>query len=184
LGYQLDVLAYQIRKKTGIDPSGRHYMVEPGPPSRHSGSVAGATAAENAARDMTRAQWKAQSRADRIARNPVSWSKHRSDYWKAVGEAELESASGLYSPANVARMLDGRAPQMRVRIRHSRTQQILELDVSVELHHRSLPQRSGSQTANEVWNLDPAAPWAHEAMDPYRKTGYELLKILRGPNSF
>jgi len=64
------------------------------------------------------------------------------------------------------------------------TGQIVTRDIPVELHHRSLTQRSGSALANEPWNLEPASRWAHEAMDEFRHAGWDLLKILKGPNSY
>lgn len=57
-------------------------------------------------------------------------------------------------------------------------------DISLELHHRSLPQRLRTPTANEPWNLQPAYPWSHAEMAPYRHTGYVLERILNGTNSF
>jgi hypothetical protein len=57
-------------------------------------------------------------------------------------------------------------------------------DVSMELHHTSLPQRGAGQVANEPWNLTKATPWGHESMDPYRHTGYDLEKVINGTNSW
>lgn len=54
----------------------------------------------------------------------------------------------------------------------------------MEIHHRTLPQRLKTPKVNEPWNLEKAAPWAHEAMDPYRHAGYDLVRIIKGPNSW
>ncbi|WP_309381279.1 polymorphic toxin-type HINT domain-containing protein [Cerasicoccus frondis] len=135
-------------------------------------------------RNLTQEEWRAQNRADRNARDSRTWNTHRKHYWENLGEAELANPSGRFSPTNIARMLEGKAPKIKVRVKHRKTGQILTKDVSVEIHHRNIPQRSGSQTAHEPWNLEPSAPWAHEALDEYRHLGYDLEKIIKGPNSF
>ena len=56
--------------------------------------------------------------------------------------------------------------------------------ISIELHHRDIPQRAGSQTAHEPWNLEEVYPRSHEGMDPHRHTGYDLKKIKQGTNSY
>jgi hypothetical protein len=142
------------------------------------------------ARTMTRAEWKAQYRADRIARGPAqSWSRGRKAEWTRLGERELANPSGQYSRANIRRMIEGRAArvQAEVRIRPSRRRpggQEVVRDIPMELHHRSLPQRSGAGQAHESWNLEPVTPWAHEGVDPFRHTGYDLLRIIKGTNSY
>ncbi|WP_162900908.1 RHS repeat-associated core domain-containing protein, partial [Escherichia albertii] len=123
------------------------------------------------------------------APNPLSWidplglkcwSTARKDFW--INEAKINPHK--YSPANLARMNDGHAPRMRVEV-FNRKKKIFEIkDVSMDIHHRSLPQRSGTPKANEQWNLEKATPWGHEAMDPYRHTGYDLVRIIKGTNSW
>lgn len=81
-------------------------------------------------------------------------------------------------------MTDGLAPKMKVEVFNFKTRRLEVKDVSMEIHHRSLPQRGRSPKANEQWNLEKATPWGHEAMDPYRHTGYELQRIILGPNSW
>jgi hypothetical protein len=84
LGYQLDVWAYRFRQNTGTDPFGRHYMVEPGPPLRHSGSAAGATAAERTATQLEFNFGAAYERQN-LAHN----------FYKANGVKEADIASHL-----------------------------------------------------------------------------------------
>ena len=81
-------------------------------------------------------------------------------------------------------MSNGLAPKMKIQVFDRKTGKYVTKDVSMEIHHRSLPQRSGSNKANEQWNLEKSTPWGHEAMDPYRHTGYDLVKIIKGTNSW
>ncbi|ECH9472144.1 type IV secretion protein Rhs, partial [Salmonella enterica subsp. enterica] len=123
------------------------------------------------------------------APNPLSWidplglkcwGTARKDFWK--NEANINPHK--YSPANLARMNEGLAPKMKVEV-FNHKKRIFEIkDVSMEIHHRSLPQRGGTPKANEQWNLEKATPWGHEAMDPYRHTGYDLVRIIKGTNSW
>jgi hypothetical protein len=76
-------------------------------------------------------------------------------------------------------MAQGLAPQMLVKV--SRKGKEITRLVSMELHHTHLPQRTGSKVGNEIWNLTAAAPWGHAAMDPFRKIGYSLISIIKGP---
>ncbi|MEF2074859.1 RHS repeat-associated core domain-containing protein [Consotaella aegiceratis] len=115
---------------------------------------------------------------------PANWSTARANYWRRVGEQERANPSGKYSPDNIDLMAEGAAPRMTIVVRNRRTGAIVERDVSMELHHRSLTQRGGSARANEDWNLVPTTPWGHEGMDPFRHTGYDLIGIKRGTNSW
>lgn len=136
-------------------------------------------------RSMGRAEWTAANRAERAASTSgTSWSKGRSDAWKQIAQRELEAPTGRYSAENLARMLKGRAARIRAEVFVRKLNRNVIKDISLELHHRAIPQRAGSRIANELWNLERATPWAHEAMDPYRHTGSELIRIIRGPNSF
>ncbi|EKS4627696.1 hypothetical protein QB714_004495 [Salmonella enterica] len=81
-------------------------------------------------------------------------------------------------------MIEGKAPKMTVEVFNHKKQAFETKDVSMEVHHRSLPQRGRSPKANEQWNLERATPWGHEAMDPYRHTGYDLIRIITGVNSW
>ncbi len=108
------------------------------------------------------------------------WSSARKDFWKR----EARTNPHKYSQNNIRRMNDGKAPRMKVEV-FNRKKQIFEIkNVSMEIHHRSLPQRGGSQIVNEPWNLEKATPWGHESMDPYRHTGYDLVRIIKGTNSW
>jgi hypothetical protein len=108
----------------------------------------------------------------------------RENYWMAVAQKEMANPSGKYSKANLARIAEGKAPLMRVRARNLKTGKYEEVDVPMELHHTTLPHRTGSAKANEPWNLQPTTPWGHESMDSFRHLGYELISIVKGPNSF
>ena len=77
-------------------------------------------------------------------------------------------------------MAGGRAPKIRVTVKNRITGKIETGDVSLELHHRTLPQRMGSGAHNEAWNLEIVNRWAHEAMDQFRYAGWDLVKILKG----
>lgn len=85
----------------------------------------------------------------------------------------------------MARMKKGRSPQIRAEVSDAvgnrRT-----VDVPVELHHTSLPQRSGSKRAHEAWNLTESTPWGHSGMDPHRQLGkdFNLERIINGTNSW
>jgi hypothetical protein len=79
-----------------------------------------------------------------------SWSKARSDYWKARARNAKE---GEFSPENLERMRQGKPPL------HD------ELGVAKELHH-TIPQRNGGSHAPS--NLQEVWPWEHDAIDPFR----------------
>ena len=81
-------------------------------------------------------------------------------------------------------MAEGKAPLMIAQYRVVKTGEIRTGPIAIELHHTYLPQRCGSNKAHQDWNLTEATPWGHQGMDPYRNTGTELLKILKGTNSF
>ncbi len=102
---------------------------------------------------------------------------------KAFWKYEAQENAAKYSADNLARMNAGRSPQITVQAR-SRSGDVSTRNVSLELHHRSLPQRMGASQANEAWDLVLVTPWAHEAMDPFRHTGNELVKVLRGVNGW
>jgi len=115
------------------------------------------------------------------------WSTARKNFWKNVGNEELANPTGKYSANNIARMLNGQAPRMRITVKYrdtprnrarNRVGNISTRDVSIELNHQYIPQRSGSTgVAHESWNLQPATPWGHESMDPFRHTGWDLVRI-------
>ncbi|EMA5682104.1 RHS repeat protein [Salmonella enterica] len=108
------------------------------------------------------------------------WSAARKDFW--IREARTNPHR--YSRNNLERMIEGKAPKMTVEVFNHKKQAFETKDVSMEVHHRSLPQRGRSPKANEQWNLERATPWGHEAMDPYRHTGYDLIRIITGVNSW
>ncbi|EWH11458.1 YD repeat-containing protein [Cellulophaga geojensis KL-A] len=108
------------------------------------------------------------------------WGTARKKFWK---QEAIDNAH-LYSQRNLDRMLKGKAPKMKVKIFHHKTQTFKTKNVSMELHHTSLPQRGAGDVAHQSWNLTKATPWGHASMDPYRHTGYDLVKIIKGTNSW
>jgi len=104
------------------------------------------------------------------------WSTARKNFWKN----EAKANPGRYSPANLARMLEGKAPRMRVRVRSRSTGDILEKEVCLELHHAEIPQRTGGAGVHSPSNLDILTPWEHEAADEFRHTGSDLVETLTG----
>ena len=114
------------------------------------------------------------------------WKKAREDYWKKEAQDNpfIEGGPNRYSRANLDRMAEGKAPRMTIEVINRRTGLPEIKDVSMELHHTLLPQRGAGQIANESWNLSIATPWGHESMDPFRHTGYDLVRIISGTNSW
>ncbi|WP_437432939.1 RHS repeat domain-containing protein, partial [Yokenella regensburgei] len=108
------------------------------------------------------------------------WSSARKDFW--IREARTNPHR--YSRNNLERMIEGKAPRMKVEVFNYKTGKLEVKDVSMEIHHRSLPQRGVSPKANEQWNLEKTTPWGHVTMDPNRHTGYKLERIILGPNSW
>jgi hypothetical protein len=147
-------------------------------------STAMTAEAKLAARTMTKAEWKAFNRAERLGRTAESWTTTRQNTWKAIAESELANPTGQYSRANIRRMVEGLAPKVRAEVTSNKTGLTTTREISMELHHRSLPQRFRTPTANEPWNLEPVYPWSHQGMDPFRHTGYQLERIINGTNSF
>jgi hypothetical protein len=82
-------------------------------------------------------------------------------------------------------MANGDAPLMRVMMRNRKDPtKVVTRDISVELHHQYFTQRGGAGPRHEAWNLTPVNPWAHEVVDSYRHVGWDLVKIVKGTNSF
>ena len=111
------------------------------------------------------------------------WTAAKREYWKEKAKKELMNPSGKYSPTNLRRMVAGDPPRILALIRLKDGTEI-QREISIELHHTYLPQRCGSKKAHEAWNLTEVSPWAHSAMDKFRNPGTELVKILKGTNSF
>jgi hypothetical protein len=103
-----------------------------------------------------------------------------------MNEAEqaIKAGSRKYSPTNLSRMVEGKAPLMRVVVTNRKTGATITREMAIELHHLSLPQRGGAAARNDGWNLVPVNRWSHEAMDEFRHAGWDLVSILNGPNSF
>jgi len=109
------------------------------------------------------------------------WDKAKRDFWKN----EAKNNPHKYSAANLKRMSKkGSPPRMKVEILKNNEKVLDTTTVSMELHHNYLPQRSGSKIAHQSWNLEIVTPWGHASVDPYRNTGYELVRIINGVNSW
>ena len=65
------------------------------------------------------------------------WSTARKDFWKK----EPHTNAHKYSQKNIERMKEGLAPKMRVEVVDRKTGMTKIKDVSMEIHHRTLPQR-------------------------------------------
>jgi len=113
-----------------------------------------------------------------------AWSTARRGYYENLGEEEAKAPSGRFSKRNIERMIEGDAPRIKVQMRNRKTGQLKVDDIPLELHHRDLPQRMQSTKQNESWNLELVTRWAHEGMDEYRHAGWDLVKIINGPNSW
>lgn len=92
-------------------------------------------------------------------------------YWKKIAEAN--EVTGIYSLENLNRMRLGSAPRRLALLRHKRSGLVVEMHVSVELHHvfgnkAEVPQEE--QTLVELY------PWQHDACDPDRKFGFEFIE--------
>ena len=116
------------------------------------------------------------------AGKPKSWSTQRKNYWKA--RAKAKDAARKYSAKNLKRMKRGLAPKIRARVKNLKTGKSEIRDISMELHHKYLPQRGRAGASGDPWNLEEVTPWAHEGMDPFRHTGTELEGILNGPGTW
>ncbi|WP_294615770.1 hypothetical protein [uncultured Gilliamella sp.] len=110
----------------------------------------------------------------------ICWSTVRKNFWK--NEAKVNGSK--YSPRNQARMARGLAPKMKIQVYYPRKRKLEIKNEPMEIHHKYLPQRGGSQKTHEIWNLEKATPWGHASMDPYRHTGFNLFKIIKGTNSW
>lgn len=113
-----------------------------------------------------------------------AWNKARRDFWKKEAKNASTASPRKYSDTNIERMKKGLAPQMKVEVWSYKRQQFEIKNVSMELEHTHLKQRGGSLKAHEEWNLTKTTPWGHEAMDPYRHTGYSLERVIEGTGSF
>lgn len=104
------------------------------------------------------------------------WSTARKKFWK--NEAEVNP--NAYSPNNLKRMKDGKAPRMTVEVTNRKTGKTSVRDYSMELHHRDIPQRVGGDGVHKSSNLDALTPWEHEAVDPFRHVGSDLDEVIKG----
>lgn len=80
----------------------------------------------------------------------------------------------------MALMAQGKAPKIKVDIVTRRGNKFKTRDVSMELHHKNVPQRIGGAEVHHTNNLAALTPWEHEAVDPFRHTGSILLKVVEG----
>ena len=88
----------------------------------------------------------------------ATWDKSRGDYWRREAQQNPEA----YSQTNLERMQSGLAPQ--------RVNPISGKSESMELHHNTLPQRSGlpRSVTDDPWNFRKVWPDEHRAIDPFR----------------
>jgi hypothetical protein len=86
----------------------------------------------------------------------AAWDKARKSYWKT------------YSPT-------GKAPTRTVEVRSRKSGRVYQKEQTKELHHVD-PQRSGG--SNHPSNLQELWPNEHEAIDPFRNTGYDVTDLL------
>ena len=118
------------------------------------------------------------------------WTTARKNYWKQeaknyeMARAKRPDAPVKYSDENLARMKEGKPPMMKVEITVHKTGKTKTVNVPMELHHTSLPQRMGTPKAHEPWNLTPATPWGHAGMDPHRHTGYTVERVINGTGTW
>ncbi len=84
-----------------------------------------------------------------------SWDSVRQRYWK---NRAYYAKEGEFSQANLTRMKDGKAPQVRNPVTG-------ELE-SMELEHFPVPQRDGG-----LYDVIEVTPEQHDIIDPHRNTG-------------
>lgn len=77
------------------------------------------------------------------------WASARKKYWKN----EALTNPHRYSPNNLARMAQGKAPKMKVEVFNPKTMRNEIKNVSMELHHKYLHQRAKTPKAHSSWNL-------------------------------
>jgi RHS repeat-associated protein len=109
------------------------------------------------------------------------WKAAREAYWKTIAKA---APRGQYSSVNMARMRSGLAPQIKVREIVHKTGEIRVRNVSLELHHKWLPQRGISPSKHLPANLEIVTPWEHAAGDAFRYPGTTLIKVLKDVGNF
>jgi RHS repeat-associated protein len=108
------------------------------------------------------------------------WNSARKKYWKK----EAKRNPGKYSKANLARMKDGKAPRMRVVVTDRVTGKKKTKDVSMELHHKKIPQRVGGKDVHKASNLKKVTPWEHAEEDEFRHAGDPLHHVVNGVDTW
>ena len=103
------------------------------------------------------------------------WSTAKKKFWKN----EAIQNPNKYSPNNLARMKKGKAPMLTATVQDS-LGNIKQVDVPMELHHTTIPQRVDGPNVHSSSNLTPLTPWGHEAQDSFRHTGQKLQSIDKG----
>ena len=104
------------------------------------------------------------------------WGTARKNYWKAEAKAPTQA----YSPANLARMAEGKAPKMTVEVISRKTDVKSIKEYTLELHHNDIPQRVGGDGVHDSSNLLALTPWEHEAVDAFRHVGSDLVRVVKG----
>ncbi|GHC57487.1 RHS repeat-associated core domain-containing protein [Ulvibacter litoralis] len=108
------------------------------------------------------------------------WGTARKKFWKN----EAANNSGGYSPNNLKRMKEGKAPKMTVEVTNRKTGVTTTRDYSMELHHKDIPQRVGGDGVHDSSNLDALTPWEHEAVDEFRHVGSDLDEVIKGVDTW
>ncbi len=103
-----------------------------------------------------------------------SWETVKSRYWK---NRATNAKSGEFSEADLALMRKGNAPKVKILAKMNKTGEIVEMDVSKELHHlvgRKIPNPHQLSNVREMW------PWEHAGVDGQRLQfmHYEFIKVL------
>jgi RHS repeat-associated protein len=86
------------------------------------------------------------------------WQKACETYWKSKG------------------YVDGKPPTRDVRVRDNKTGREYDRTERKELHHKDPQRNSGS---NDPKNLNEVWPTEHANIDPYRRPGYEIVKVYK-----
>ena len=103
------------------------------------------------------------------------WSTSRKKFWKN----EAKNNPSMYSKKNIELMKEGKAPKLQVEVINRKSGKEEIIDVRMELHHKDIPQRVGGENVHNHDNLAKLTPWEHEAVDPYRHTGYDVINIVK-----
>ena len=117
------------------------------------------------------------------AKPPQSFRAAKYRLYTDMYKSESQHSTGSYSPYNMQRLASGKPPQMKVMVYVNKTGATEIRTVSMEVHHIK-PQRVGGPDIHDTINLQMVSPWEHELVDQYRHTGYKLLEVIQGVDTF